>query len=160
MISLAIEDLINDPGVLNFENVTLTAGPALSASMYPSSNVSMYVGQSQTFTENTSGGTAPSYFQWFLNDSNLVYTQPYAANSSSWTFTPTNPGTYEIACVVIDQADCDFAYNASQIFKTSITFVTVNAPVPRASYPPQQVWVLRYLKLEGSNLWWWFVWNC
>ena len=152
MISFAAEDLSNDPGVFDYVSAILIVGPPLSVSMSPSSNVSMYVGQSQTFAENTSGGTALSCFNWFLNDASgkwlnpPVYMQEWA-NSSSWTFTPTRPGTYEIACTVIDCADCDFAYNASQIFHNSYAFVTVNpAPIP----DPPRGWSLFFLYLRSG----------
>jgi len=173
MISFVVEDLSN--GVTDYDNATLTVGPPLSVSMSPSSNVTMYVGQSQTFTENTSGGTAGAYFIWWLKQDNAtrwnsVYIQPSSVNgngtliemypgvnSSSWTFVPTSPGTYEIACTVIDRADSDFAYNASQIFHNSITFVTVNPkPIPD---PPCGWWLLLYLRAEASYDRWFRPWG-
>jgi parallel beta-helix repeat protein len=68
----------------------------LSASISPSS-VTMNVGQSQLFTSNAIGGTMPYTYQWYLNGTSVS-----GANSPTWTFTPSSPGSYTAYVVVND----------------------------------------------------------
>lgn len=71
--------------------------PSLSVSISPTS-ASIHVGQSTTFTSTVSGGTAPYSYQWYLNGSSVS-----GAISSSWTFSPTAPGTYSVYLKVTDK---------------------------------------------------------
>jgi hypothetical protein len=71
--------------------------PSLSVSISPLS-ASIRVGQSTTFTSTVSGGTPPYSYQWYLNSSSVP-----SATSSSWTFSPTAPGTYSVYLKVTDK---------------------------------------------------------
>jgi hypothetical protein len=57
----------------------------------------MDVNQSQTFTSSVSGGTQPYSYQWYLNG-----TAQTGATSSTWIFTPTQAGNYNVYLNVND----------------------------------------------------------
>lgn len=88
--------------------------PLPSATMSPLTS-SITLGQSVTFTATVTGGTPPNSYQWYLNGSAVS-----GATSTSWIFTPTNTGIYEVYLLVTD-SDGDTA-------KTSTAQVTVSAP--------------------------------
>ncbi len=71
-------------------------GGALTASITPT-RVRMYLGQSQTFTSSVSGGTTPYSYQWVLNGTAVP-----SATGSTWTFTPTQTGHYNVYLSVTD----------------------------------------------------------
>ena len=74
----------------------LPEGPPFSVSINPLSE-SISVGQSLRFTLTIVGGTAPYFYQWYLNASAVS-----GATSSSWTLKPTANETYNVYVVVID----------------------------------------------------------
>ena len=49
------------------------------------------------FTSSVSGGSAPYSYQWYLNDAPVT-----GAHDVSWTFTPTQAGTYQVYLRVTD----------------------------------------------------------
>jgi hypothetical protein len=71
--------------------------PSLSVSINPPS-ASIRAGQSTTFTSTVNGGTTPYNYQWYLNEDIVS-----GATSSSWTFSPTAPGTYSVYLKVTDK---------------------------------------------------------
>lgn len=71
-------------------------GPPFTVSISPMSTT-ILLGQSVPFTSTVSGGT-PSYsYQWYVNNNPFP-----GATSSTWTFTPTAPGTYYVYLQVTD----------------------------------------------------------
>lgn len=68
----------------------------IMVSIYPLS-VSMFTGQSVTFTSTISGGYPPYTYQWYLNDVPVS-----GATSATWTFTPTTVGTYKLYLKIRD----------------------------------------------------------
>ena len=90
----------------------VTSESSLSVSISPSS-VDMHVGQSQMFTSSVTGGTSPYSYQWYLNGAPVS-----GATNSTWTFTPTSPGSYTVYVKVTDnaktQATSNTAYDASK----------------------------------------------
>ena len=70
--------------------------PLPSATITPLTS-SITVGQSVSLTASVSGGASPYTYQWYLNG-----TAVSGATLSSWTFTPTSGGTYEIYLNVTD----------------------------------------------------------
>ena len=160
IIGLGAKDLNTGETAAMF-NATLTVNTAVSVSMSPS-NVTMYVGQSLTFTENATGGTPPYRFWWYLNYANPpVYFQPWAMNSSwsSWTFTPKSPGAYVVECLVQSSSQTDFEYSFSQDVHNSTTFVAVN-PAPISDPPRGWSLLLLYLRTEASGDGWFRPWGC
>jgi hypothetical protein len=63
-----------------------------------SANEAMYVGQSQTFISSVSASTPPFTYQWYLNDTAIQ-----DANETSWTFTPTSYGNFNVYLDVVDK---------------------------------------------------------
>jgi uncharacterized repeat protein (TIGR01451 family) len=77
--------------------VIVSVAPALTVQISPLS-ASVLVFQPVAFTAtNVSGGYPPYSYQWYLNGNPVV-----GATSSSWTFTPTGPGTYLVYLNVTD----------------------------------------------------------
>jgi hypothetical protein len=71
-------------------------GPPFTVLISPMSTT-ILLGQSVPFTSTVSGGT-PSYsYQWYVNNNPFP-----GATSSTWTFTPTAPGTYYVYLQVTD----------------------------------------------------------
>jgi PKD repeat protein len=106
--------------------VLYKAGPLpLSVSISPPSAV-IDLGQSVSFTSTVSGGTPPYSYQWYVNN-----TAVSGANSSSWTFTPTSAGYYNVHLNVTDSL-CTKA-------KSNISPVTVNPPLSVSINPTSAV---------------------
>jgi len=103
---------------------SVTVNPALSVSILPSS-VTMDVGQSQLFTSSVSGGTSPYTYQWYLNGVPVS-----GATSSSWTFSPSSPGSFTVHVNVTD--------NVGMEAKSNVASVTVN-PSLSVSIAPSSV---------------------
>ena len=70
--------------------------PSLSVSINPTS-ASIVLGDSVSFTSTRSGGTSPFTYQWYLNGAPVS-----GAMSSSWTFTPSSTGTYDVYLKITD----------------------------------------------------------
>jgi len=88
--------------------------PPLSVSISPPS-ATIVVGGSVTFTSTVSGGTTPYSYQWYLNGAPVS-----GATSSSWTFTPTASGTYNVYLKVTDANGTLTQSPTSQVTVTSI----------------------------------------
>ncbi len=99
------------------------AGPPLSASITPTS-MNLTVGHSQLFSSNVTGGVSPYAYQWNLNG-----TAVSGANNSTWNFTPSSTGTYNINLNVVDS----YAGNV----QTNTAKVTVKPP-PNVTISPTQ----------------------
>jgi hypothetical protein len=56
---------------------------------------SIDLGECVEFTSNVAGDVTPSEYQWFLNDTAFE-----GATSSSWSFTPSTIGTYNVYLIV------------------------------------------------------------
>jgi len=101
-----------------------SAAPPLLVSISPTS-ATMDVGQSVSFTSAPTGGTPPYTYQWYLNGSAVS-----GATSSSWTFTPTLKGYYQVYLNVTDSLAVSAQSNTAQ--------VTVNQ-TPTVSISPTSV---------------------
>jgi outer membrane protein assembly factor BamB len=88
---------IDSVGAWGFsEIVSVTVNPPPHVNISPTS-VIMNVGQSKLFTSSVSDGTSPYSYQWYLNNNPVS-----GANSATWTFVPTSPGSYNIYLNVTD----------------------------------------------------------
>jgi predicted transcriptional regulator len=73
--------------------------PQLSVTISPLTST-IYLSQSQAYTSDVAGtGTSPYSYQWYLNGNPVS-----GATSSTWTFTATSTGTYQIYVKVTDGA--------------------------------------------------------
>lgn len=84
---------------LNYSVLTFHSGlsvSALSVSLSPLSE-EVCVGQSVTFTAAVTGGTPPYNYTWYINGGFAGISQ-----SSTWTYSPTANGDYNIYVVVTD----------------------------------------------------------
>jgi hypothetical protein len=106
--------------------VLYKAGPLpLSVSIAPPSAI-IDLGQSVSFTSTVSGGTSPYTYQWYKNGTAVPL-----ATLSSWTFTPTSAGYYNIHLNVTDST-CTKA-------KSNISPVTVNPSLSMSISPTSSV---------------------
>jgi len=99
---------------------SVTVNPALSVSITPTS-VTMNVGESQLFTSNVSGGTSPYTYQWYLDDVAVS-----GATASTWTFTPTSPGLYEVYVNVTDGVCVTAKSNIASVTVNLVLIVSIN----------------------------------
>lgn len=58
-------------------------------------------GQGSTFNRTVSGGSMPYSTFWYVDGS-------YVSNFTSFTYSPSSPGTYQIQVTVIDNNNCQF----------------------------------------------------
>ena len=92
---------LNVTDALNFKVqsnivIDITVYPQLTVSISPTL-VNMIVGTTQTFNSTVQGGAQPLTYQWFLNGTAVT-----GANSSTWNFTPTQTGHYNVYLNVTD----------------------------------------------------------
>jgi hypothetical protein len=123
-VYLKVADSLGAGSASSISNVTVNPRPTVIIS--PRS-ATIDVGQSQLFTSFVSGGTGSFSYQWYLNGTLVP-----GATSSTWTFTPTLVGTYEVYLKVKDSV---MATNTS-----NTAIVTVN-PIPSVIIDPTSVTV-------------------
>jgi hypothetical protein len=102
-----------------FQFVTVTPLPSVNVAVNPASAV-VYLGNSVIFNSSVTGGTAPYFYQWYLNGNPAS-----GATQSEWIFTPTSKGNYQVYLVVKDSSNAQGT--------SSIVPVSVSLPPP----PPQ-----------------------
>ena len=61
----------NYTAISQSNNATVIAGTPMTVNIAPS-NVKMYLGDSQSFNATISGGSAPYFYQWYLNDTAVL----------------------------------------------------------------------------------------
>lgn len=96
------------------------AGPALSASISPSS-MSLTVGQSQLFSSTVTGGVSPYSYQWNLNGTAIS-----GAHSSTYNFVSSTPGTYMINLNLVDNYYGNVQSNTATIIVYPQPTVTIS----------------------------------
>jgi len=102
-------------------SVMVSALPTVN--IIPVGPITLDAGQSQVFTANSSGGSGPLSYQWYLNDSAIPN-----ATGSIFSFNGS-AGSYSITCKVTDSASTPVTNQSNTVS------VTVN-DAPAASVPP------------------------
>jgi parallel beta-helix repeat protein len=100
-------NVTDSAGITAKSNVAqVTVYPPLSVTIVPLS-ASIYLGQSVQFSSTATGGSLPYTQRWYL-DGTVVY----GANSTDWSFTPTQKGTYYVWTHITDNSGtaCNSAY--------------------------------------------------
>ncbi len=100
--------------------VPVTVNGLLSVSILPNS-VTLDVGQSQLFTSGVAGGTAPYFYQWYLDDSPVS-----GAIYSTWTFLPTVAGSHSVYVKVTDSVGAQAISNTVAITVNDQPSVTIS----------------------------------
>ena len=77
-------------------NLVSPPAPPPSVTINPTS-AKMDIGQSQKFSSSITGGNPTYSYQWYLNDAAIP-----GATSSTWIFSPTSTGTYNVYLNVTD----------------------------------------------------------
>jgi hypothetical protein len=109
----------------------VTVGPALSVSIQPFTST-IILGESVGFTSTVSGGTSPFAYQWYVNDSAVS-----GATSTSWTFTPTSTGYYQVCLKVTDGASTATLSNEADVTVCTKTYnLTITTTAGGTTNPP------------------------
>jgi hypothetical protein len=98
---------------VQFSHMTITmvySADELSATVSPSNATTIDANQQLQFTVSVSGGAPPYSYQWYSNDNQIAN-----ATSSSFTFAPNYPGTYDISVIVTDSLDIQASPNATSV---------------------------------------------
>jgi len=82
----------------------------LSVTISPSNATVIDVDQYVQFTASASGGEPPYSYQWYANDTAIT-----GATTSSFTFTPDYPSTYDVSIVVTDASEAQARSNATSV---------------------------------------------
>ena len=99
-------------------------------------------GFSQIFDSSVSGGVSPFTYQWYLDDAPVS-----SATASTWVFTPTSTGSYEVYLKVTD----DVGVTA----ESNVASVTVNPTLSVSIFPisfGRDKKILRLMNRDGSNI--------
>jgi hypothetical protein len=107
-------------GVSNTAAFVVNYLPSLTVS--PTSS-SIQIGQSQTFTSMVSNGTSPFTYQWYMNGSAVG-----SATSSSWQFTPSSLGLYNVKVKATDSLSQATNSTVSTLTVTPIILTVTIAP--------------------------------
>jgi hypothetical protein len=103
-------NITDSVGVRAKSSITpVTVIPVLTVTISPTS-ASVTIGYSVTFTSTVSGGLAPYYYQWYLNGTAVL-----GAKNSTWTFSPTSIGTYNVYLTVTDSTGTTTKSNVAQV---------------------------------------------
>ncbi|MCW4045790.1 MAG: PKD domain-containing protein [Candidatus Bathyarchaeota archaeon] len=89
-------------------------GSQLTVTISPSGSTTMDMGQRIQFVAFASGGTPPYSYQWHSNGDIIPN-----ATSSSFTFEPNYPDTYEISVTVNDTLDAQATSNKTSVIVNS-----------------------------------------
>jgi PKD repeat protein/KaiC/GvpD/RAD55 family RecA-like ATPase len=117
-VYLKVTDNVAEQATSNTAAVTVNGAPSISIS--PASVV-MDVAQSQLFTSSVSGGTSPYTYQWYLNSVSVS-----GATKSSWTFTPSSRGAYNVYLEVSDTASVTVTSNTAVATVNSALSATIS----------------------------------
>ncbi|TFH24084.1 hypothetical protein E4G67_02395, partial [Candidatus Bathyarchaeota archaeon] len=121
---------------------TYTVNQALDGGVGPLSvwasptSVRMDVGESQTFISSVSGGVPPYSYQWYQNGG-----QVSGVTGSTWTFTPTQAGEYNVYTRVTD--------SLSTVVNSNIVTDIVVYPFSRAIMPLGDSITVGYPGVDG-----------
>ncbi len=141
LVHLNVTDNAGKEAKSNIAQVTVN--PALSVSIQPVSSV-ITIGESVYFTSTVSGGTPPYAYQWYVND-----TEGSGANASSWTFTPTAIGYYEVILKVTDAASSAKLSNEANVTVNPKTYtLTIITTSGGTTNPTPNI----YIYNEGTNV--------
>jgi outer membrane protein assembly factor BamB len=135
-VYLSVTDAVG--AIATSGNVSVTVNGPLSISITPGS-VTMDVGQSQLFASAVSGGTSPFTYQWYSNGTAVP-----GATSSTWNFTPSSSGSYNVYVNVTDSV----GFTA----KSNIAAVAVNPALSVGVSPSSVVMDVGQSQLFTSNV--------
>jgi peptidoglycan/xylan/chitin deacetylase (PgdA/CDA1 family) len=128
-------DYIANSGV---QTITVNQGLDLTSSPSPPPSVTIspnpetiLIGHSQMFTSSISDGNPSFSYQWVFNDSAVL-----GATSPTWTFTPTNNGTFKIYLNVTDLLNNEVQSNTVEATVYSPTSSPTPTPEPTPEPTP------------------------
>jgi phenolic acid decarboxylase len=143
-IYLNVTDNLDNKAQSNFVTGILVYNQ-MAVSISPT-QMTLYYGQTQTFTANVKGGIAPyTSYQWFLNGTAVP-----GATNPTWAFTPTANGLYIIYLNVTDSLSNKVESNLANLNMRSI-YLQLNAGIGQSTYSPQQAVTFTVDLFNGFN---------
>ena len=119
-IYVKVTDGVNEVAQSSNAQLTVNQKPQMGVTINPSSVV-IDMSQSVPFTSSVEGGTAPFTYQWYLNGSAVS-----GATSSTWTFTPTSTGYYQVYLNVTDSLSVKAKSNTASVTVNSLPSVSIS----------------------------------
>ena len=108
-------------------------------------HVTLYFGQSQTFSASVTGGSAPYTYQWFINGTAVP-----GATNANWTFTPRANGNYQIHANVTDSQGNQAKSNVASDINVYSVYLLLNI-VPQTTYAKGQQVTFTVCVLNQQN---------
>jgi peptidoglycan/xylan/chitin deacetylase (PgdA/CDA1 family) len=124
-IYLLVDDGV---GTARSNNATVRTASPLAAVVSPT-HVSLYFGESLTFSASVSGGFAPYSYQWVLNDAAVP-----GATGSEWRFTPRASGNYDVYINVTDSLNNEAQSNVVSDVNVYCVNLLLNAEPSHATH--------------------------
>jgi len=124
-ISFFTWSYLSSPASLNWDNITLTAGPYIAPRMVVRPvDPTVTINQTVVFSTYVLGGESPYSYSWYVNGS-----LQEGQTSSSFTFIPSTSGTYNITCQVTDNRG-NSTYAESDV---TVVSLPLSPPTPPSS---------------------------
>jgi hypothetical protein len=139
IIYLNVTDVLGATAKSNEASVIVA--PSLAISISPLS-ISIFVGQSVTFSSAVNGGYKPYNYQWYLNGASVS-----GATSASWTFAQTTAG---ICYVYLKVTDAKGSTAQSETARTVVAAVPVGGYSIQIQVPAKTEPVLPYIALIAT----------
>jgi hypothetical protein len=141
-IYLNITDSLNYKTQSN--TATINVYSHLNAFISPT-QVTLYYGQSQTFSVLGNGGSAPYTYQWYINDTAIP-----GATNASWTFTPRENGNYRIYANLTDSYGVEATSNVVNNINVYSVHLMLNTE-PQGTYAKGQQVTFKVTVLNQQN---------
>jgi hypothetical protein len=148
-VYVKITDSVSATAMSNTATVTVNTAP--SVGITPAS-VTLDVGQSQLFTSTVSGGTSPYTYQWYLNGAVVS-----GATSSTWTFTPSSSGSYNVYVNVTDSVGSGAKSNVAIVTVNAAPFVTISPTSATLDVGQSQLFTSTVSGGTGSYTYQWYL---
>jgi hypothetical protein len=123
-VYVKVTDAVSTVVQSNTAQLTVNSPPAMEVTISPSAAV-IDISQSVSFTSLVTGGTSPFTYKWYLNGNPVS-----GATSSTWTFTPTSTGNYQVYLNVTDSLSVKGKSNTAPVTVNSLPSVTINPTTP------------------------------
>lgn len=121
LINVMVTDSLGSSANSTAATVTVAASPTVNIS--PTGPVTKDVGQIQTFSATTTGGTGSLTYQWFLDGVSA------GSNNASYSYTASTAGAHSVTCKVTDSASTPVTSPASNAISVTVNAALVPATV-------------------------------
>jgi hypothetical protein len=141
-IYLNVTDNLNYRTQSNTATINVYSQPTVTISP---THVTLYYGQSQTFSASVTGGIAPYTYQWYVNDTAVP-----GATYADWIFTPRASGNYRIYANVTDSLGSQAKSNIVGDINVYSAYLMLNTE-PQATYSEGQQVTFKVTVMNQQN---------